>query len=285
MTSDGTVYVVCHADREGYVLSCKMRSHVYRWTRSSALTNTRIQQPTCVAAYGQLLLIADMHAHTVHVAFDGKAAGTLTCLEVHQPSAVATDGELAAVCGSGTVCLFDLASRSCTASWPLQTTTWADDVPADATPFECECGMALHGGRLYVCDRRGDRVVIFDAASGKHLHSIGGRAGTACGELRQPWGVAVCCGALLVSEHEGKRVQAYTLDTLQPVGALEPEGCGELTGLGSVNLPEVQKTPEVEGKLVVVEWDTQCLRILRVAKWHGEDGAAAQDCSMRLSQP
>ena len=174
LTSDGHAYAICHSARECYVLTCVPRADgVCNWTRPPALAG--LDQPTGAATHANMLLIADRGAmHTVHILIDGHRSGTLQNDTLRQPCAVAVDGVHAAVCGAGKIHLFNLSSRLQATSWPLlargttvDTTTSAPGSSSRAcaplAAFECEHGMALAGTRLYVCDQRGERVVVFDA--------------------------------------------------------------------------------------------------------------------------
>ena len=80
--------------------------------------------------------------------------------------------------------------------------------------FDGPAGMAVHRGLLYVCDSRNDRVQTFVAERAHHSDPIWthvstlGSRGTAPGAFMQPAGVSAVDEELVVSEWEGKRVQA-----------------------------------------------------------------------------
>lgn len=87
---------------------------------------------------------------------------------------------------------------------------------------------------LFVTDKHGDRVQIFDAATGQHLRDLGA-SGTQPGQFHRPNGVAVWTRAeapslaqrdlLFVVERNAARVQAFSLPDLQPIAVF---GEGEL---------------------------------------------------------
>ncbi|MCK6484961.1 MAG: phytase [Phycisphaerae bacterium] len=87
---------------------------------------------------------------------------------------------------------------------------------------------------LFVTDKHGDRVQLFDAATGEYLRDLG-TSGAEPGQFLRPNGVAVWSRAdrpslartdlLLVVERNGARVQAFSLPDLQPMTAF---GAGEL---------------------------------------------------------
>lgn len=94
----------------------------------------------------------------------------------------------------------------------------------------------MHGGLVYVADTCNHRIQVYQLSDGRHVRSIGRtgqapvwddeddsadlwssrdgdeRIGSAAGEFNEPYGVAIGHGRLYVSEEEGQRIQALTLE-------------------------------------------------------------------------
>lgn len=62
------------------------------------------------------------------------------------------------------------------------------------------------------------QLLVFDADSGQHLHSIGGK-GQALGSFLRPNGVAVYGDLVFVSERDNRRVQVLSLPDFRPLGS------------------------------------------------------------------
>lgn len=66
------------------------------------------------------------------------------------------------------------------------------------------------------------RLVVFDAATGERLHTVGGK-GTGPGEFLRPNGIAAWGDHLFVVERDGRRVQVLRLPAFEPVGSFGAE--------------------------------------------------------------
>ena len=208
--------------------------------------------PMGAAAHGALLLVTERNHHRVCVLRRGRLQLLLAAATMRQPSAVATDGRRAFVAGTGMVHAFELGTGRCIAAWPTAS--------AGGQPFECEHGLAWHRGELYVVDQRGAQVHVF-SERGAHLRSFGG-PGAAPGRFVQPWGVAACGEHVVVSEHAGRRVQAFTTDG-EVVGQCRPPHCGDLAGLWA------QPTSAASDAVVLVaDWGQRCVHALRLRPWY-----------------
>ena len=176
----------------------------------------------------------------------GVPVGVLAADSMRQPSTVATDGQTVFVAGSGMVHEFDLNERAYTRSWPTST--------PEGGVFECDHGLAIHQGSLFMVDRRGSRVHVF-GHRGDYVRSFGG-PGEEAGCFRQPWGIAICQDHVLVSEHSGKRMQIFTLDGV-PVGQLcpDPDGCGDLASVWA---------DQQTGRVLIADWDKRCVRVMQL---------------------
>ena len=71
---------------------------------------------------------------------------------------------------------------------------------------------------LLVTAKQGDAVLIHDAATGALLRRLG-REGDGAGEFDRPNGIAATRDVLLVVERDNRRVQAFTLPALEPLGS------------------------------------------------------------------
>lgn len=250
MAADGKLYLVCSAHQNCALLECHdVGSNV--WSTRPLVTSADdpaadVSMAMGAATHGQMLLVADYTMHRVVVFTNGKLTGTLVANTLRQPCAVATDGSRAFVSGAGMVHEFDLLDGACTAAWPTTS--------PDTGPFECDHGLAVHRDSVFVVDRRGSQVHVFNT-SGTHLRSWGG-VGEAAGCFRQPWGVAICYDHVLVSEQSGKRVQIFTL-TGMPVGQLcpDPDGCGDLAAVWA---------DEQNGRVLIADWDKRCVRVMQL---------------------
>ncbi|MBI1878317.1 MAG: hypothetical protein HYR94_08850 [Chloroflexi bacterium] len=110
--------------------------------------------------------------------------------------------------------------------------TWASG--SDNAHFHTPEGVAFDSvGRIYVADRRNNRVQIFDNS---HAYSttLGGTCGLGDYQLCQPYGLAIGSGNVLyVADTDNKRVQVY-----RPVGnslvfsqSITATGLGRVTGV------------------------------------------------------
>lgn len=76
--------------------------------------------------------------------------------------------------------------------------------------------LAVHGERVYVTAKTGDRLIVVDANNGSTVSSSG-RAGSSLGELQRPNGIAVIGDLAIVVERDNHRLQMYALPALQPL--------------------------------------------------------------------
>ena len=114
--------------------------------------------------------------------------------------------------------------------------------------------LTVHGGLVYVADTCNHRIQVYQLSDGRHVRSIGRtgqapvwddeddsadlwssrdgdeRIGTAPGEFNEPAGVAIGHGRLYVSEEEGQRIQALTLEG-EPLHVVSWSDGGPLRGL------------------------------------------------------
>ena len=260
----GRILLVCHAAR-----GCYVRESI----PTSAATQARVgsseeQEPTetfapgdlempmQAASHGQLTIITDRVMNVAHVyTRDSDAAPrVLTAETMRSPSGVATDGVRVFICGGARVHAFDLETGVCTSNWPT--------CMPECDAFECDYGVALHRGELFVVDQRGDRVHVFDIDDGTHIRTFGGR-GTTPGRFCQPYGVASCGDHVLVSEHSGRRVQAFT-----PAG----EAVGQVTPSRGGSLGSLWAGPpagDMERNVVLAaDWDRHVVHELSLKPWY-----------------
>ncbi len=74
------------------------------------------------------------------------------------------------------------------------------------------------GLRLLASAKRSERILMFDADSGRQLQAFGG-PGSAEGEFRRPNGLAVFGDLLFVVERDNHRVQAFELPSFRALGS------------------------------------------------------------------
>ena len=285
---DGRLLAISHGARDCWVRSITPPSPLrtlFAQEPGEAMTPwlvavTDLSMPMDVASHGALTVISDKLSHAVHVYSHDEpqaeiALMILTAPTMRSPCGVATDGARAFVCGGAAVHVFEIASGECTATWPTLT--------AEGKVFECEHGVALHNGELFVVDQRGARIHVFgidhhqERGVGAHLRDFGGR-GEAPGRFLHPWGVASCGDHIVVSEHSGRRVQIFTADG-RVVGRVAPAGAGCLAGVwagfagagpSGADCAEAaaQERPRPRGVVLVSDWDRCVVHALSVTPWY-----------------
>ena len=165
-------------------------------------------QPTgiCVDVEGRIY-VADKQKNTISLfSSDGKKLGAIGKdqngdTRLKEPRGISLDSQgNIVVCGSGNKCVKVLSSDG--------TFLRTIGVGKFKEPFDCLC----HKDELYVSDRAGNAVKVFNYFSGTFLYEFG-KDGSGKGEVRRPTGLAVDrTGHLLVCSQETKRVQIYKLD-------------------------------------------------------------------------
>ena len=104
---------------------------------------------------------------------------------------------------------------------------------SDAAQLRGSRSLTVHDDLVYVADKCNHRIQVYQLSDGRHVRSIGRtgqapvwddeddqyssvdgdeRIGTEPGEFNEPAGVAIGHGRLYVSEDEGRRIQALTLE-------------------------------------------------------------------------
>mmetsp|Transcript_45746 Transcript_45746/g.75706 ORF Transcript_45746/g.75706 Transcript_45746/m.75706 type:complete len:178 (+) Transcript_45746:153-686(+) len=89
-------------------------------------------------------------------------------------------------------------------------------------------GVVVHRGSVYVADTGHHTVKVFSRSG--QLRTCWGRRGSADGEFEFPTGIGALGEHIFVSEHVGRRVQAFTLEG-KFVAKVSVPGSGELMGL------------------------------------------------------
>jgi DNA-binding beta-propeller fold protein YncE len=129
-------------------------------------------------------------AHSVHVAPDG--AIWATDPSAHVVHRFSTDGKL----------LMTLGKKGVS----------GDDTSRDAFNQPNAVGFAPNGD-IYVSDGYGNSRIVHFTSDGKFVRIIGGKKGSAQGELQVPHGVAIDAqGRILVADSDPKRVSIFDKD-------------------------------------------------------------------------
>lgn len=119
--------------------------------------------------------------------------------------------------------------------------------------------------RVFATSKLGSRIDVFDGASGQFVTWFGGR-GSDAGEVKRPNGICVVdfsrVGAgggqvLAVVERDGRRVQAFDVETLRPLGTF---------GEGKLMLPYGCAVSYANGRVFLYVTDNFCFanRTVRV---------------------
>jgi hypothetical protein len=189
---------------------------------------------------------------------------------VHPTGAAVHDGELfVADASNGRVAVFD-------ASTGAYTRTFGPNVnPAggDTCTTSCQSGgmvhptdLAVDGSELWVAEGDGDRITVYDAATGTFERAYGknvggagfdtctssctsGTRGTGAGFLQASYGIAVGGGHFFVGDYLNRRIDQFTLagefvrafgDGVNASGTGNPDICTVATGCqegtGSINV-------------------------------------------------
>lgn len=120
-------------------------------------------------------------------------------------------------------------------------------------PFDCLC----HKDVIYVSDRAGNAVKVFNYFSGNFLFDFG-KEGREKGAIQRPTGLAIDrSGHLLVCLEETKRVQIYNLDGTY-VTSFGESGCS----LGQFSLPN-NISVLMDGRIVVADFSNNRLQIFK----------------------
>lgn len=161
---------------------------------------------------------------------------------------------------------------------------WASSGIAYAeTDSLAACRLADGAVRVYATAKDGNRIDVFDAATGRHVQSFG-ETGSATGQLAYPNGIIVATldgrPFVLVVERDNHRVQAFRADSGEPAGVLgsdelhRPYGCA-LSLAGDAPLLFVTDTEVPAGETVNVfklSLDGSALRGALVRSFGDSDG-------------
>ena len=120
-------------------------------------------------------------------------------------------------------------------------------------PFDCLC----HQHEIYISDRAGNAVKVFDYFSGNFLYDFG-KEGHEKGEIQRPTGLAIDrTGHLLVCLEKTKRVQIYNLNGTY-ITSFGESGCS----LGQFSLPN-NISVLMDGQIVVADFFNNRLQIFK----------------------
>jgi len=125
-----------------------------------------------------------------------------------------------------------------------------DEFEVDEGDLDQPCGVAVHGGSVYVADTWNHRISVFALDSGAFLRSFGTR-GSGAGQMNYPMGIEIAAGRLYVAEHTGKRLQVLTLEG-DPIVELSSPSGGWLYGV-SVGGERLWLTDSAEHRVHLLE--------------------------------
>ena len=71
-------------------------------------------------------------------------------------------------------------------------------------------GLHVARGKLFVCDYKDDRIVVYDTTTGEYINTVA-RRGTGLGELTGPYGITSYGDKLLVCEFGNNRIHIFSI--------------------------------------------------------------------------
>ena len=74
-------------------------------------------------------------------------------------------------------------------------------------------GLHVARGKLFVCDYKDDRIVVYDTTTGEYIKTVASR-GTGVGELTGPYGITSYGDKLLICESGNNRIHIFSITTI-----------------------------------------------------------------------
>ena len=74
-------------------------------------------------------------------------------------------------------------------------------------------GLHVARGKLFVCDYKDDRIVVYDTTTGEYIKTVASR-GTGVGELTGPYGITSYGDKLFVCDSGNSRIHIFSIPTI-----------------------------------------------------------------------
>lgn len=125
-------------------------------------------------------------------------------------------------------------------------------------------GVVEYDGRVFVADCDNNRVQVFEAATGKRIHTIGGVSGSNDGELSEPKGITIDTkrGLLYVCEFGNKRVSVFNAKNYRFHSLFAREGMNE----GELSYPVGVTVDSSRGLAYVTDSELKRVQVWQAAK-------------------